>query len=292
MVNTSTPPGGYGWRRLVRHSYHLGGRWLVAGVRHRWSGARAGLQRLIVPLDPWRYYEMSRVLDEEFEGEWLDVSSPKLLMSCLQADRRGAWVGIDLFSREIRAWQQVDPALDLRVQDARALDFPDESFDGCLCVSVIEHLAANDDAIVMAEMWRVLRPGGRVIVTTNIARSSLDVLISDHRYDEASVEVAEGSVFFERHYAYEDLRSRLLNLPWEIDTEEFVRMKNAVVHDWYARFAPASYIAGGALRWVCPSNFARIGTPDELMPGEMGVGYLVLRKPLNAAASRSRSASG
>ena len=279
-----------GWRPLVEHSYRLGMRWLASGRRR--VATRAGLQRLIVPLDPWRYFELPRALQESFPGEWLDVSSPKLLMSYLQSRSEGSWVGIDLFSREIAAWRAIDPSLDLRVEDARALTFADDSFDGCLCISVIEHLAGNDDAQVMREMWRVLRPGGAVILTTNVARTNDVVFIDERRYQEASVEMPSGEVFFERHYSRDDIRSRLMQMPWTVEVEEYARMRRPGVHTWYARLAPASYVVGGALRWVMPSGFARLSSPDDLAPGEMGVAYLVLRKPENVAASRDRSASG
>ena len=52
--------------------------------------------------------------------------------------------------------------LDLRVMDARALDFPDESFDAVylpLILTVVE-----DGARVLAEAARVARPEGRLIV--------------------------------------------------------------------------------------------------------------------------------
>ena len=284
-------PEGEGWRPLIRHSYRLGGAWLARGPRRRFAGHRAGLQRLLVPLDPWRYYEMSRVLDEPFEGDWLDVSSPKLLMSLLQREGRGRWTGIDLFGAEIEAWRQVDPSLDLRVDDARALSFPDESFDGCLCVSVIEHVPGDDDATVMAQMWRVLRPGGTVVLTTNVARDPFESYIDDRRYAEASEATDDGRVFFERHYTEDQLQSRLLALPWQVETREYVRMRRGSVHSAYARLMPVSYVGGGALRWVAPGNFERVPSPGALRTGEMGVAYLVLRKPLNADASRSRSAS-
>jgi ubiquinone/menaquinone biosynthesis C-methylase UbiE len=52
--------------------------------------------------------------------------------------------------------------LDLRVMDARALDFPDDSFDAVylpLILTVVE-----DGARVLAEAARVARPGGRIVV--------------------------------------------------------------------------------------------------------------------------------
>ena len=53
-------------------------------------------------------------------------------------------------------------SLDLRVMDARALDFPDASFEVIylpLIVTVVE-----DGAQVLAEAARVVKPGGRLVV--------------------------------------------------------------------------------------------------------------------------------
>ena len=51
------------------------------------------------------------------------------------------------------------------------LDFADESFDFVLSFQVIEHI--EDDAAFVREIARVLRPGGRFIVTTPNAPMSL-----------------------------------------------------------------------------------------------------------------------
>jgi SAM-dependent methyltransferase len=45
---------------------------------------------------------------------------------------------------------------------AEALPFPDASFDLVTCQTLLIHVA--DPAVVLAEMWRVLRPGGRLMV--------------------------------------------------------------------------------------------------------------------------------
>lgn len=53
--------------------------------------------------------------------------------------------------------------------DDAALRFEDGSFDGVAIVQVLEHL--EDPAAVLAEVHRVLRPGGRVVVVDTDWRS-------------------------------------------------------------------------------------------------------------------------
>jgi SAM-dependent methyltransferase len=47
--------------------------------------------------------------------------------------------------------------------DACALPFPDASFDLVLATDIIEHV--DDDVLALGEIRRVLKPGGRVLVT-------------------------------------------------------------------------------------------------------------------------------
>ncbi len=47
--------------------------------------------------------------------------------------------------------------------DGTRLPFPDASFDRVICSEVLEHIA--DDSAALAELWRVLRPGGAMAAT-------------------------------------------------------------------------------------------------------------------------------
>lgn len=57
-------------------------------------------------------------------------------------------------------------AIDLRVGDARALPFADATFDAAYSSFTLELFAADDIPTVLAEVTRVLRPGGRLAVVS------------------------------------------------------------------------------------------------------------------------------
>jgi GT2 family glycosyltransferase/SAM-dependent methyltransferase len=55
--------------------------------------------------------------------------------------------------------------LERRAGRATALPAPDESFDAVLCLEMLEHLSAQEREPALREMLRVLRPGGRLVLT-------------------------------------------------------------------------------------------------------------------------------
>jgi SAM-dependent methyltransferase len=74
-----------------------------------------------------------------------------------------AW-GVEFDERKLAEGAARDAALAdrLSVGDLESLAFPDESFDTALLNEVLEHVP--DDRAALAEVRRVLRPGGRLIV--------------------------------------------------------------------------------------------------------------------------------
>lgn len=65
----------------------------------------------------------------------------------------GDYVGIDLSSSVGRLYSTA-----FAVAEARRLPFESESFDGLWTITVLEHVPEPEQAL--AEIWRVLRPGG------------------------------------------------------------------------------------------------------------------------------------
>jgi ubiquinone/menaquinone biosynthesis C-methylase UbiE len=56
--------------------------------------------------------------------------------------------------------------VDLRLGDAQDLDLPDASFDTVVCTLVL--CGIPDERRAIAEMWRVLRPGGQLLLLDHV----------------------------------------------------------------------------------------------------------------------------
>jgi SAM-dependent methyltransferase len=111
------------------------------------------------------------------------VHSDVLKWVAYALDRADADVGGDVIEMGSRDWngtprglfpearytgvdRQAGPAVDI-VADCTDLrgQLPDGSFDVALCLEVMEHISTSDKAAILAEMRRLLRPGGVGIVT-------------------------------------------------------------------------------------------------------------------------------
>jgi ubiquinone/menaquinone biosynthesis C-methylase UbiE len=88
---------------------------------------------------------------------------------------------------------------DLRPGDAQALDFPDESFDTVLCALGL--CAIPDDRRAVAEMARVLRPGGRLLLIDHVAASASGLRAVQWLYERITIPLA-GEHFRRRPLTY------------------------------------------------------------------------------------------
>lgn len=76
-------------------------------------------------------------------------------------ERFGEVLAVDVDTEAVR-FSHLRGATNVRLYDGTTLPFEDASFDVVTAFDVIEHVP--DDAVVLAEMFRVLRPGGTLMI--------------------------------------------------------------------------------------------------------------------------------
>lgn len=74
-------------------------------------------------------------------------------------------VGVDLAATKIAEARRLHPAIPFLQGDIRAVDLPDGHFDTVILAEVLEHVHDEPGAEILARAWRLLAPGGRLIVS-------------------------------------------------------------------------------------------------------------------------------
>jgi SAM-dependent methyltransferase len=199
---------------LARYSVALGARAFPRGPR------REAAWRIWMPLDVDRVRELPWVgerIREAAPRRVLDIASPKLL-ACWLAERTPAEVvGTDLWEAEVETWRALTAAADpsgarwrrlvLEPADATRLPYEDASFDAAYSASVIEHIPGDGDTAAMAELARVVRPGGLLALTFPYRREHEDEHVEHDLYGQRYTGTP---IFFQRHYSAASVESRLL----------------------------------------------------------------------------------
>lgn len=95
--------------------------------------------------------------------------------------------GIDLSPAMLEQARRRAPSADLREGDAQRLSFPDASFD--TVVATFSLCAIPDDRVAVGEMWRVLRPGGLLLLADHVVSTSAPVRLLQGIVELVSVPV-------------------------------------------------------------------------------------------------------
>jgi len=130
-------------------------------VRSGEYAARGDYHR--APDPTWEYYP-TYIAKLEAVRRWLDALPPATRV--LDAGC-GEGVIVDEYADRL-AIEGLDPNYSSeRVRNGSlvALPYDDNSFDRALCLDVLEHLSFEDQPRALAELHRVLRPGGELLVS-------------------------------------------------------------------------------------------------------------------------------
>src|SRR5436853_4943952 len=80
-------------------------------------------------------------------------------------DRLVSMCGIDLSAEMVKWARRLNPDISFQRGDMRALEMPDASLTGIVSFYAIIHLKREDVPRALSEMHRVLKPGGRLLVS-------------------------------------------------------------------------------------------------------------------------------
>lgn len=195
-------------------SFYL--RSVIMGVKLLFAGKisfRECYYYVFCPMDSTRYFEFDEVgksLKNFSVTRYLDVSSPRLMPLFLLDEKPIAsamLINPDL--SDLRDTERLANALSLQsrceffngVLDGSGVE--PESFDLITCVSVLEHIPQDKNAVGV--MWKLLRPSGKLILTLPCRAEPLEQYISHNQYGVLTPE-NDGYTFWQRYYTEESLR--------------------------------------------------------------------------------------
>ncbi|MGD9736003.1 MAG: class I SAM-dependent methyltransferase [Solirubrobacterales bacterium] len=138
-----------------------------------------------VPTATWerlsRHYDRQLWLERSAVATGLDLLSPRvderlldvatgtgevLRQLARRPDRPREVVGLDASPKMLARVGDLPDGWSVQVGDARALPFGDGEFTLASACYLLHVLASDDLPIVLGEIWRALRPGGRLVTVT------------------------------------------------------------------------------------------------------------------------------
>ena len=181
-------------------------------------GKARAIQLFVNPISSIRYFEFEfskHHLQSNAPKRILDVSSPRAFAFyiCKKVSTSTyTMINPDRIDRQETLIQKKAlniNNLNVLDGDATKLKFADNKFDAVISISVIEHINGNGDMKAMKEFWRVLTPGGKLILTTHIAKQKR---VEYREHDQYNLSRHKKSkYFFQRVYDSESFNKRILS---------------------------------------------------------------------------------
>ncbi len=125
------------------------------------------LARYNSPVYKQRVANVERFMGEVSGKDVLDLGCGVGFFGGLARKRGGRVVGLDFSEAALGIAQTQQEGIPFVRGDATKVPFPDASFDVVLLNDIIEHLAEAPGRRMIEEVFRVLRPGGRLVVDTD-----------------------------------------------------------------------------------------------------------------------------
>ena len=180
----------------------------------------ADIYRLLFwPMDSTRYFEFAFVSDAVSSlsfVRYLDVSSPRLLPIVLTLRRNNLVSELmnpdpsDLAcTAKLIKSLHLEDRCNLHGCLLNAAPFHNGSFDVITSISVVEHIPQDTEAV--EEMWNMLKPGGRLLLTLPCAAEASDQYIDRDEYGLLAPD-KDGFFFFQHLYDRSSLEDRIFSV--------------------------------------------------------------------------------
>ncbi len=240
------------WYKFYIYSINLGLRYYLSG---NFRVSKEALKRIIIPMDIARYFEIPATfqhINPKVDESILDISSPKLLSFYISERYKSNVYATDVWNKEILEWKNIknnlgnstlSKRLKLLTVDGTKLPFRNNFFDKIYSISVIEHIESHGDTICIKEMCRVLKPGGKIVITTPFGKEYKEIWVKRDAYGNKYD--GDKPVFLSRIYSPKTLKERLL-IPTglKLEAKLICNERFPIITNIYTFFLPVSAFFG------------------------------------------------
>jgi SAM-dependent methyltransferase len=248
---------------------------------------KISLKLLLVPVSFVRYFEFSyasKNLSVNEHDNILDVSSPYLFGFFQSSKYSIDYLYINPDRKDLSNVISFSKRLEFKATytakeiDALNLPFENAAFDKIVSISVIEHIAEDGDSMAMKEMWRVLKPGGFLIISFPV-KKEFEIEHKDEDLYNLNIEKKSGVYFFQRIYDKQKIKERLLSSidDFEIISKEiFGTITKEFYNEYRKRWIKYSYWETVKDPYYITKYFTRFSDINELE--DIGVMGLTIKK--------------
>ena len=117
-----------------------------------------------------KFQEVTALLGPVDGLRCLDIGGDSGVISYLLRQRGGAWASADLDARSVESIRQLVGS-EVYQLSADRLPFSTNQFDRVAIVDYLEHI--HNDATFIDELYRVVRPGGEIVINVPIGQAGL-----------------------------------------------------------------------------------------------------------------------
>lgn len=117
-----------------------------------------------------KYQEITALLGPVDGAHCLDIGSDNGVISYLLRQQGGTWKSADLEAHTVRAIRELVKT-DVYQIDGHSTPFAESEFDRVIIVDFLEHIP--DDGVFVDELFRILKPGGMLIINVPHIKNSL-----------------------------------------------------------------------------------------------------------------------